>query len=1330
MKKRKVFSELRTQTASLLELRGERERGTMNNLGRGNWFLMIFILVGMMVFVGAALWDETANDGTYWTAEEILYTHNLSTNVINLTEGDVFSIAPGGGIYIYWNDVIVNLSDIEDWIFIENSSTGNLTINAIYDNQTGAFRLPLKVTEGADSATRTFNFTVNATNDIPNFTLDSDYNVSVLSSGDTTKNISLTGSDEESQYPLEYNVTFSNCSFASWSSRNNSNCSLNYDMINLSNTSSTLILSNLTYNDVGVYNLTICVHDNVNGTSLPAYYDSDYVENKSYCQNTTLNLLSSLSIDASDCNGTSWTEGGTLDCVINITTIGATDSIEVLSDASFATGGYIPYNDNWFVANGWRNATGDYLISIPISIVLNKTHVGNWVINFSANDYASGNFTRPIFEQISIFANWTESNVSLGAISDLNGSSALYKNYSFVINATDDDLLIRDRDVKDEELIFNSNTSWVDVEELEHSVGNNYIVANVSVDWNYVNATLDLGVGNYSVLINVTDGAGTSDYKVFTIEILNDTAPEWNLNESPHSLNLTEDVSFNYNVGVNVSDVDVDDTITFYYENISASFCSLNSSTFNSTSGIISFTPTDCDVGYHNVTIIAGDGKLNSSYEFNFTVANVVDVPVFESLEPSSPISTTEDNETIIDLEIRDDDFLIPDGQRSAFYDENLTISLTFNNSINNNSISFDFDFIIESDGIASYQANFTPNENNTGVYNVTINVTDAGNASNVSYFILNITDSNDVPNLTFIENQSWAINEIFYLDINATDEEDGNDSLGNLTYSLNFTLGDDFVNGNESIFNSTSGIFNLTLNSTYAGEYNINVSVNDTTGAVDWQIFSLKIYGTPNITLPSSDYVFNWSEANATGDLDFEVDYAVNNTELTYRFYLDKIVYSNATFFSYTTLISDDSLRNATSYSWTDNANYSWNWTPSYTDESYGMLKNFTLVVFNPDYPELNNSVNWKVNVTHTNQNVSFNSDITPIQNVGPISEGSFAIVDLNSHFSDADYWDKNINQVVNFSINHVAGNVSLVSMFSSVDEDWILTLTISSYDISSSITETISLTALEWDDSNVSIGNVTSNVFNVTFDPVTATVEVPVPQTRTSTRTVVKYYSLRIIVPRDIIISQQGFIDVPFSVQNDGQTDLRGISLDNFVRFNDEFSDDVRISIDGNYIEELKIGQSEDFNLRILANTQRAGRYKATIIANVTSPKFSDWADFFIEIEKANESEAEQILIFTEKLIVENPECLELTEVFRRAEDAFAIGDYSTAISLAQEAIEACEEAIEMHEQIRYKVEGAVKDNFYYILFATLALFFMGFIFYVYKRVRFNKSEADEYV
>jgi hypothetical protein len=243
-------------------------------------------------------------------------------------------------------------------------------------------------------------------------------------------------------------------------------------------------------------------------------------------------------------------------------------------------------------------------------------------------------------------------------------------------------------------------------------------------------------------------------------------------------------------------------------------------------------------------------------------------------------------------------------------------------------------------------------------------------------------------------------------------------------------------------------------------------------------------------------------------------------------------------------------------------------------------------------------------------------------------------------------------------------------------------------------------------------------------------------VPSTTTSSggssgsSTKLKFYSLRIIVPEDIIISDENYIEVPFGLENNAEIDLKGINLTSEVLYNNAFSSDVRIDIGETYIDILKFGERRDFTMRIFADTDRSGRYKATVFADVASPKFDDWADFFIDLRRTNESEATEMLVFTEKIISDNPECLELTEVFRRAKEAFDGGDEAEAVRLAQEVSEACEDAISANEQIKYRIEGFVERNFYYISFLTLMIFFAGFVLYVYKRVRFNKSVEDLYV
>ena len=1285
----------------------------MNKGRRGNLVGVVLILIGMTaIMVGAVTWNK---DALYHVNEDSTYTHDLSINVSGFNSDITFAIDTLTN-KINWTDItgsrLVEESAVSSWIYI---SGNNLIINATEDSQTGYFIIPIQANNATgDDTTTDFEFRVNATNDIPIFSLDNNYTVSIPTLENASLNISLVGSDDEGHYPLSYNISFNNCSFASWSTKTPGDCGLSYNMTSLSDIESRLALKDLSYNDVGVYNITICTWDNIEGAALPSHYNADYVENKSSCQNTTLNLLSSLTIDASDCEGRSWTEGDTLSCTINITTIGANDNVSIIAPASFRNDPNPVHNASWFISTQARNATNN-LISLPISILLDKEEVGNWTIALEVDDSRPLETPRPVTETVNFFVDFNESSVYLSSILDLTNDDALYENHDFQVTVTDEDLRIWDDSVKKEAFNFSSNVSWVTISNSNAGdVMGNTRPATINVDHNAALNNISFGIGNHSVRIMVSDEAFNFDFEVFTIEIRNDTAPEWNALPVPVNLLLTEDELFTYNVSMNVSDVE-GDPISFSFVNESAEFCGLNSTNFNS-NGMINFIPTDCDVGYHNVTIIATDGMLDSPYEFNFTVMNVDDSPVIDTV--LGTIGAPESEVKTINFWVSDSDFLIPTSQGS-FYNEDLEVELTI---VNLTFVTTPIYFTADTNGVSSneewFYISFTPDDDNVGDYNVTVNVTDNSGISDVAYFILNITQVNDLPNLTFVPNQTTTSKRIFYIDINATDVEDSPTlpENGILNYSLeNLTVGGDFLQ-----INLTTGVINATMNEGLAGIYEYNLSVNDSEGAVDFRIFSLTVHGTPNITMPNSSQSFLWTENLNVSNLEFEVDYEINETYLTYEIYMDRIVFSNSTAFNYTNLTNPvESQRHFINYYWADNKNFTWNFTPDYTDETYGMEKNFTLLVFNAEFPELNISKNWKVNITHTNENISFSGTIED----AAITIKTDELVDLVDYFSDADYFDKKINQKINFTIETINGgtNVQVASTFS----DWILSLK-TDVDGDETITERIKVVAYEYDLDNSSLGNVSSNEFNVKILPPAPE---EVPKTKTSTKTVVKHFSLKLIAPQDVILSDQNYIEVPFSLVNNGATDLTGIKLWTEVRFNNIYSEDIKIELTDTFVPSLKIGQSENYTLKIYADTQKSGKYKVSIFANVTSPKFSDWGDFFIDLRRINESDAEQILLFTEQFITDNPECLELSELFNRAQNAYDEGDVAMALSLAEETTVACENAISSNSQVRYSVQGFVERNFYIISLITLAIFFIGFIFYIYKRIRFNKSKGDYY-
>ena len=123
--------------------------------------------------------------------------------------------------------------------------------------------------------------------------------------------------------------------------------------------------------------------------------------------------------------------------------------------------------------------------------------------------------------------------------------------------------------------------------------------------------------------MKVTDSAGASDEKTFTLTVnnVNDT-PEFTF-IAPTTTD--EDAAFSYQLTASDIDVDVvEETLT--YEAVSVpSWMTVSSS------GLISGTPANGDVGAHEVTVKVTDSAGASDEKtFTLTVNNVNDAPSLE----------------------------------------------------------------------------------------------------------------------------------------------------------------------------------------------------------------------------------------------------------------------------------------------------------------------------------------------------------------------------------------------------------------------------------------------------------------------------------------------------------------------------------------------------------------------------------------------------------------------------------------------------------------------------------------------------------------------------
>ena len=329
------------------------------------------------------------------------------------------------------------------------------------------------------------------------------------------------------------------------------------------------------------------------------------------------------------------------------------------------------------------------------------------------------------------------------------------------------------------------------------------------------------------------------------------------------------------------------------------------------------------DDGFYGITILESDGMTPSPKIFNFTINNVLESPyikkpilqadVINASVAGSNIFCQEDNFTTIRLWVEDNDFKV----NKSVYDEILTLNLTIEGNPTLFSFLKDPSFPTLSGPDANrslYTAEFTPGKSDVGYYKVIINATDRVNKSDIFSFNLTVNPIDHSPVLMNFTNYSSSVYSNFYLDINATDVEDKNDSSGNLTYSYTI-IGTDFINNNETIFNLTSGKLNYSFGFGEEGIYFMNITVNDSSGYQDHGGFWIFVYDTPYITYPSSCNFY--LKENVTSNLTFRANHSLGNN-LTYNFYLN-------------------GLRENFSY-YGNNSNLTWQFTPNFSDETYGI--------------------------------------------------------------------------------------------------------------------------------------------------------------------------------------------------------------------------------------------------------------------------------------------------------------------------------------------------------------------------------------------------------
>ena len=329
-------------------------------------------------------------------------------------------------------------------------------------------------------------------------------------------------------------------------------------------------------------------------------------------------------------------------------------------------------------------------------------------------------------------------------------------------------------------------------------------------------------VGTSSITVIATDGSGATAQDTFDITVNN-------TNDAPtvtpiSDTSVNEDAALNYDVSGQFADQDVGDTLTYSLAPGAPAWVSIDANT-----GVISGTPTNGDIGAHDITVIATDGSGATAQDtFQVNVSNTNDAP---TVTPISDTSVNEDAALNYDVS----------GQ---FADADVGDTMTF-------SLAPGAPAWVSIDANTGVLTG-TPTNDDVGTSSITVIATDGSGATAQDTFDITVNNTNDAPTVTPISDTS--VNEDAALNYDVSGQFADQDVGDTLTYSL--------APGAPAwvSIDANTGVLTGTPTNGDVGTSSITVVATDGSGATAQDTFDITVNNTndtPTVT-PISDTSVN----------------------------------------------------------------------------------------------------------------------------------------------------------------------------------------------------------------------------------------------------------------------------------------------------------------------------------------------------------------------------------------------------------------------------------------------------------------------------------------
>ena len=315
-------------------------------------------------------------------------------------------------------------------------------------------------------------------------------------------------------------------------------------------------------------------------------------------------------------------------------------------------------------------------------------------------------------------------------------------------------------------------------------------------------------VGTHTIAVQVMDLAGATDQKSFSL-IIN------NINDPPvltqiDDRSVDQDAFFSHQLTAN--DIDAGDTLTYSGVNL-PSWLSI------SETGLITGTPTDDEIGSHEITVqVADSAGATDQKTFLLTINNTNQPPVFDFIPPSE---TNEDIPFSFQLTANDPDM-----------GDHLTYSIVSGPSW----------LSVDQNGLLTG----TPTNDDVGSTEISVQVLDDAGAVDQRAFSLIVNNTNDAPVLQIpgdliltpdVEslNGRSGYTQTYDLLITAIDVDEADD----ITFSIDFDQ--TLLNVGKS---QGADYLSLSLYTNFRsiGDNEITVHATDSAGATDSETFTVTV--------------------------------------------------------------------------------------------------------------------------------------------------------------------------------------------------------------------------------------------------------------------------------------------------------------------------------------------------------------------------------------------------------------------------------------------------------------------------------------------------------